>query len=348
MSNFLTDEERSLLLKQHKKERDGRVRDRIKAVLLRDKGWTWMQIAEALLLSEEILRLHLKGFQASRKLKPENGGSDEKLSLEQSKLLIEHLHQYTYLYVKDIVVYVKSMWNVSYSVSGMTDWLHRNRFSYKKPALVPGKANLKAQETWISEYHKLRQNLPEDETICFADGVHPTHNTQASYGWIQKGERKEICSNTGRQRINLSGAIDLGEKKLHFQEDVTLNADSTILFLKKLEKAYPEKKKVHLFLDNARYYKNRKVREHLETSNIQMHFLPAYSPNLNPIERLWKWMKERVLYNTYYEYFDDFRQAIFGFLESLSRLDPKSELGQVFSSRVRDHFRAMGAPIPNS
>ena len=62
MSNFLTDEERFLLQKQHKKERDGRIRDRIKAVLLRDKGWTWMQIAEALLLSEEVLRLHLKEF----------------------------------------------------------------------------------------------------------------------------------------------------------------------------------------------------------------------------------------------------------------------------------------------
>ena len=49
--NFLTDEERASLQQQHKKERDGRVRDRIKAVLLRDKGWTWMQISDALLLS---------------------------------------------------------------------------------------------------------------------------------------------------------------------------------------------------------------------------------------------------------------------------------------------------------
>ena len=66
--NFLTDEERASLQQQHKKERDGRVRDRIKAVLLRDKGWTWMQISDALLLSEETLRLHLKEFQASKKL----------------------------------------------------------------------------------------------------------------------------------------------------------------------------------------------------------------------------------------------------------------------------------------
>ena len=80
MSNFLTAEERALLHRQHKKERDGRVRDRIKAVLLKDEGWTWMQIAHALLLSEEALRSQLKDYRNSKKLKPENGGSKEKLS----------------------------------------------------------------------------------------------------------------------------------------------------------------------------------------------------------------------------------------------------------------------------
>jgi len=81
---FLSDEERDQLKNQHKKERDGRIRDRIKAVLLRDKGWTWMQISEVLLLSEEALRNHIKDYQASKKLKPENGGSKEKLSFEFS------------------------------------------------------------------------------------------------------------------------------------------------------------------------------------------------------------------------------------------------------------------------
>ena len=59
-------------------------------------------------------------------------------------------------------------------------------------------------------------------------------------------------------------------------------------------------------------------------------------------------MKERVLYNTYYQEFDDFKQAVFGFLECFSRLDPESELADIFSSRVKDHFRAIGAPVTNS
>jgi transposase len=348
MKNFLTEDERSQLKAQHKKERDKRICDRIKAVLLRDKGWTWMQISDALLLSEEVLRIHLKEYQASKKLKPENGGSKEMLSIEQSQKLIMHLENYTYLYTKDIVAYVKASFGIDYSISGMTYWLKRNNFSYKKTALVPGKANYKLQEEWIKKYRDLKNKLSKDETICFMDGVHPTHNTQNSFGWIRKGVRKELLSNTGRKRLNLSGAVDLVNKKLHYQEDLVLNKDSTISFLKKIEIAYPTKKKIHLFVDNARYYKNKYVLDYLINSKIVMHFLPAYSPNLNPIERFWKWMKERVLYNTYYEHFDDFKQAVFGFLESISNLDPKSALGLAFSSRIRDHFRPLGSLIPNS
>lgn len=348
MKIFLTNEEIVSLQNQHKKERDKRVCDRIKAVLLRNKGWTWMRISEALLLSEEALRLHLNEYQISRKLKTENGGSKEKLSFEQSQALKEHLENHTYLYTKDIVAYVKSTFRVIYSISGMCYWLKRNLFSYKKPSLVPGKADKEIQEAWIAAYNKQKHELKEKETICFMDGVHPTHNTQLSYGWIRKGVRKEIRSNTGRQRLNISGAVDILERKLHFQEDLMLNATATIAFLKQIEAAYPTKIKIHIFADNARYYKNKNVHNYLKTSKVKLHFLPPYSPNLNPIERFWKWMKERVLYNTYYQEFDDFKQAVFGFLECFSRLDPESELADIFSSRVKDHFRAIGAPVTNS
>ncbi len=114
------------------------------------------------------------------------------------------------------------------------------------------------------------------------------------------------------------------EGKLHFQEDEMLNAKATISFLEKVEKSYPTKRKIHMFFDNAKYYKNKAVKSYLKSSKIQAHFLPPYSPNLNPIERLWKWMKERTLYNTYYQEFEDFKHAVFGFLQSISSLDPKS------------------------
>lgn len=335
---FLSDTERTQLRAQHKRERDKRICDRIKAVLLYDKGWSIAAIAEALLLSEDATREHIAEYRESKKLKPENGGSTEKFSMEQSEQLRQHLQIYTYLYVKDIIAYVQSTWSVVYSVPGMRNWLQRHGFSYKKPALMPGKANEQQQRDWLAQYEKLKQSLPADETICFMDGVHPTHNVQTAYGWIQKGVRKEIPANSGRSRINLSGVVDVIDHKVLVQEDKMLNAEATISFFRKIEEAYPQKNGIHVFCDNARYYRNKAVTEHLKTSKIRLHFLPPYSPNLNPIERLWKWMKERVIYNTYYPEFEDFKLAVFGFFAVLSTLTAESALGRDFRSRVRDKF----------
>lgn len=345
--NFLTGQEREQLKLQHRQERDGRVRDRIKAVLLYDEGWTPKDIAKVLLITDEAVRNHIDEYKTSKKLKPESGGSTEKLSVDQSQKLEAHLQTYTYLYVKDIVAYVEVTFGVFYTTHGMRSWLKRHCFSYKKPAVVPGKANKEQQQKWLAEYEKLQQQLAADETICFIDGVHPTHNVQPAYGWIKKGVRKEIPANAGRSRLNLSGSIDVITHNIVIQEDLTLNAESTIRFFQKIEGAYPCKRKIHVFCDNAPYYRNRAVQQHLQTSKICLHFLPPYSPNLNPIERLWKWMKERVIYNTYYEHFEDFRGAILSFFGVLSTVAKESILGQMLRSRVRDKFRPIQAPVAN-
>ncbi|HJZ23761.1 MAG TPA: IS630 family transposase [Candidatus Babeliales bacterium] len=341
MKNFLSCEEREKLKLQHKNERDKRICDRIKAVLLHDKGWTCRQIAEVLLLSDEAVSQHIQDYFSSHKLKPENGGSFSKLNEEQAKLLVEHLQNHTYLYVKDIIALVLATYGIAYTVPGMTNWLKVHGFSYKKPAVVPGKANRGAQEQWIKEYEELKKNLPHNAAICFIDGVHPTHNTKPTYGWIRKGERKEIPTNTGRQRLNLSGSIDIVSKKVLIQEDERLNASTTIDFLKMIETSYPEAEMVHVFCDNAKYYRNKHVQAYLITSKIHMHFLPPYSPNLNPIERLWKFMNERVLYNKYYEQFSCFREAVFGFLESL--YDPPKDILEALTKRITDNFHIVGS-----
>ena len=342
---FLDENERNKLRAQHRLERDGRVRDRIKAVLLYDKGWSWVEIADALLITEGAVRKHVSEYQINKKLKPENGGSKQRLSLAQESKLVNHLESHVYLHVKEIIFYVQHRWGIEYTVSGMTKWLKRKGFSYKKPSLVPGKANAEKQHQWIEEYQKLKASLPKNEAICFTDGVHPTHNVQLAYGWIKKGQSKEIASNTGRSRLNLAGAIDIKTYKIILQEDKTLNAEATVRFFQQIEQAYPDKSKIHVFCDNAGYYRAEKVRKYLDDSRIKLHFLPPYSPNLNPIERLWKWMKQSVIYNTYYEDFCDFKQAIWGFFKVLSGLDPGSIFGQQLRSRVTDNFRVVQSPL---
>ena len=80
MKHFLDQTERQRLVEQHKYEKDGRIRDRIKAVLLYDKGWSYQKIAEALFISHEAVRQHTLDYKVDRKLSPKNGGSSGKLN----------------------------------------------------------------------------------------------------------------------------------------------------------------------------------------------------------------------------------------------------------------------------
>ena len=197
MEKILTPQEREKLIQRHKKERDGRVRDRIKAVLAYDDGYNYSEIARILLLDDETIRRHIEGYLKEKRLFPANGGSDSKLNDRETRELIDHLSETTYLYVKDICQYVKHKYNKKYSVSGMTKWLHTQNFCYKKPHAVPAKADKEQQAEFIKFYRRLKAKANKKEPIYFVDSVHPQHQTQLAYGWILKGERKEIAT-TGR------------------------------------------------------------------------------------------------------------------------------------------------------
>ncbi len=141
------------------------------------------------------------------------------------------------------------------------------------------------------------------------DAAHPQHNPVLACGWIKRGEDREVRSNTGRRRVNINGAIDLERLEPVVRFDDTINADSTIALFEQLEQANLVATWIYVICDNARYYRSKAVKEYLKTSRIKLVFLPAYAPNLNLIERLWKFFKKKVLYNRYYESFREFRKA---------------------------------------
>ena len=100
----LTEEQIISLEAQHKAEHDGRIRDRIKAVLLNDKGWAYTQIAhQALLIHETTVWGYLSNYLREEKLKPSSGGSHSKLNEQQAEELIIHLEQNTYPSTKEII-----------------------------------------------------------------------------------------------------------------------------------------------------------------------------------------------------------------------------------------------------
>ena len=117
------------------------------------------------------------------------------------------------------------------------------------------------------------------------------------------------------------------------REYETVDAESVIAFFKDME-ANSKATTIHVVCDNGRSNKNKKLQEYLETSKIKIHYLPPYSPNLNPIERLWKVLRERKTYNKCYEKFADFKTEIRNFFfEEIPKI--KNEL----TKRINDNFQ---------
>ena len=321
---------------RHRVERDGRVRDRIKAVLLKSEGWTNEDIAQALRIHAETVCQHLRDWCQERKLKPENGGSQSKLTQEQTHALDAHLQHTTYTTVMEICAYVLRVFNVQYTVSGLTKWLREHDFRYKQPKAVPAKVDGQKQEEFIESYLHLLETTPANEPIVFIDAAHPTMATKISYGWIKKGIDKPIAQTASRTRVNVIGAIELKTMNVvsHFAQ--TVNAQTMLAFFDSLKQAYPQAATIHVILDQSGYHRSQDLKDGAASQNIVLHYLPPYSPNLNPIERLWKIMNEKVRNNVFFKSAQDFRTAIaLFFSETIPNI--KTSL----AARINDNFQTI-------
>ena len=293
-----------------------------------NKGYSFEEIAEVLIMDEDSIRrwhnLYLEGGIES--LSANNyKGSDPFLSSEEQVKFANFMDRHIFLTSKEACRYVLQTFRVSYTPKGMTALLKRMGFTYKKPKAIPGKADRKEQEKFIRKYNRLRRKKEKNDRIYFMDGAHPLHNPILQYGWIKKGEEKYIETNTGRNRLNINGAYDVEEKKVIAREDESVNAQSTIKLLQQLSDLQP-KGKLYVILDNARYYRSQLVKEFLsENARIKFVFLPPYSPNLNLIERIWKFVKKKVSYNKYYEEFSVFRNKFLYRLNNLEKFETELE-----------------------
>ena len=337
---LLTAEERQALLSEHRVERDGRVRDRMKVVLWYDEGWTLERIAKALFINAKTASQHLSEYHKLQKLKPTNGGSTPKLNEKQARELVAHLDEKLYATIKEIRAYVLETYGISYSIRGMTDWLKRQKFSFHQPCGVPAKADAEAQRAFIQEYETLKATLPEEDHIVFVDGVHPSHAVRFMRGWIRIGKRRWIPTNASQKRLNIMGALNLETMRLDHKEYQTLNADSVIDFLTYLLGIIPSGT-VHVILDRGRYQHCKVVWDFAaQQTRLKLHYLPPYSPNLNPIEPAWKIMHEHTTNNVHHPTFKAFTESIRTFFDKTF-----PQKSRQWVDRLTDNFRVMNSPL---
>lgn len=338
--HFLTSEDRAALqsLVRERKVANLKAR-RANALLLLDDGLSALDVARVLYLDDETIRSWKRGFEkdglGSLDLKA-YARRDGHLRADQEAKLSALFRKRPPKTTDEVRAVIDTLFDVAYSKAGAIKLMARLGFCYKKPKALPMGADEAQQAAHIEAYEALLNRLDADESVVFADAVHPEYQSRPAHGWFPKDEKVAIKATSGRKRLNIHGAFDLETSRLTWVESEKISAQTTLCLLEKLEAAYPKKRVIHVFLDNARYHHAKMLQPWLERPDcrIKLHFLPPYAPHLNPIERLWGIMHEHITHNQYYATFGEFVDAVLGFLRKTVH-----EKAHQWIDTITDNFR---------
>jgi transposase len=205
---------------------------------------------------------------------------------------------------------VEELTGVNMSIDEVRRFMHKIGMKPLKTGHIPAKADVVKQQTFLDStlnplLQKAKQGMCQ---LFFMDAAHFVLMPFVGICW--SFERLFIKAAPGRNRINVLGALNATTLKMETVINTTyVNAQTIAEMLQKLAKTY-KNQQIYVVLDNARYQHCNFIKELAEKLNINLVFLPPYSPNLNLIERVWRYIKKDVLSNKYYECANKFHQAI--------------------------------------
>ena len=167
----------------------------------------------------------------------------------------------------------------------------------------------------------MKRSSDPGTVFLFGDGMHLVHQNVPGLCWGDPKDPPILKTNTGRKRLNILGAYNPDSYAfIHLTGEETCDAQRVIEYFQVILWAYRQAPAIVLILDNATYFKAKIVTTWLkEHPKLRLEFLPSYSPNLNLIERFWRFVKEHLVRNRYYEKYKTFRATVFRFLNHIDK-----------------------------
>ena len=210
----------------------------------------------------------------------------------------------------------------------MRKLLARAGCSFHKASAFLFKAEQEKQKEFVAEYEQDKKKVQaEGWRRYFLDGVQPLYGLEVVfYCWLLAGQRFEVGVGGGRKRLNILGAYcpDDPEYLDRRYTDRTLNAQSVIELFELMMSQHPQTKYFRIYLDNARYQHATLLKEWVAQAKketgvtFDLRHLPAYSPYLNLIERLWKFLRKEAL-QKWHPTFEGMQQGVADVLDNLPR-----------------------------
>jgi len=326
MNVQLTDAQRQHLCQLQRQRRNDAGYVQVTVLLLLDKGRSPASVAEDLGLDQATVYRYAVAFATlglERYLVHERPGYWGLLTSVQLAHLCREVNQTLYTDCAALLVWVQQTFQVRFSRSGLTDLLHRLGFTYKLTTPVPCEANAAAQHAFLAELAGLEAEVAAGQAVLYyADAAHPTHNTRCTRAWCEVGQQRPLLTVSGRERVNLNAALNAYQPtQVLLDETTRVDAQSTRRLYEQLLAAHPTVPTIYVICDNARYYKNKELTAWLADKPIVQVFLPPYSPNLNLIERLWKYLRQKIINSTFYRTKGQFRHAVLNFFSRLPEFE---------------------------
>jgi transposase len=210
--------------------------------------------------------------------------------------------------------------------------------SWKKCKKLLSKADPQKRKTFVEQFQLLFERMCRDELcIVYVDESHFHQDLDLGYTWAPVGKAvwRESTSPPLSARINWYGAYDFSEGQAFIWHEGKCNSEHTVQFLQRLI-AWPHlaNRQLLIIWDGAPWHRSQTVRTQAQQLGIELIQLPAYSPDLNPIEGLWKWMRQEVTQHfchvSLHDLFLDCRAFIDAInldpITMISRLWPRFEL----------------------
>jgi len=222
---------------------------------------------------------------------------------------------------------IEELTGISRSPTQVRNFMRRQGLRFIKTGHIPAKADAEKQKEWVKTTLEpaIKEARKGECHLLFMDAAHFILQPFICSLWCIT--RLFIKAASGRNRINVLGVVNAITKEvLTFCNTTYISADTIVTFLMKLKEHYGDLP-LKIVLDNARYQHCEFVEDAAKKLNITLLFLPSYSPNLNIIERLWKFTKKKILYAKYYETPVKFHLAITDFFQIIN---------QKFNSELKD------------
>jgi transposase len=304
----------------HQKHPHPTVRRRAHVLLLKSASIPHAKIAKISGYCENTVRHYLKIYKSEgiAGLEKVNFYKPEPKLKPFESIVREYIENTPPTHISKACGDIKKLTKVSIKPTQMRAYLKSLGVNCRKVSSIPAKVNPQAQKTFHDK--ELQPRLSEAKAgkrdVYFVDAAHFVLGAFLGYLW--SFVRVLVRTPSGRQRFNVLGALNAINKELiTITNDTYITSIQVCELLRKIAKT--TEKPITLVLDNARYQRCKLVMTLADELNIELLFLPPYSPNLNLIERLWKLVKKECLYSMYYENFTLFKCSISDFLKNMNK-----------------------------